>query len=36
MANIGHVVYPDFTVNRQMAVFKVREAVVRFVKDFTC
>ena len=36
MANIGHIVYPSCTVNIQMAVFKDREALIMFVKDFRC
>ena len=31
MANIGRVVYPSYTVNRQTPVFRDRAAVIRFV-----
>ena len=31
MANIGRVVYPSYTVNRQRAVFKDRDALMRYI-----
>ena len=34
MANIGRVVYPSYTVNRQRAVFKDRDALIRYVYAF--